>query len=96
MEERKAPETDQVLRQKVLENFFQDGKLKAMPVKRKKRLIVLEEILKRFECGRTYSEKEVNSIITEVFDDYCTVRREMVEARMLGRNQGGYWRPEAE
>jgi len=92
MEPEKTLEPDQVFRQKVLDSFFEDGKLKVMPVKRKKRLIVLEEIIKRFEYGRIYLEKEVNAIITGVFDDYCTVRREMVDERMMGRDQNGYWR----
>jgi len=29
-----------------------------------------------------------------IFDDYCTIRREMVDGGMLQRNQEGYWVPD--
>ena len=96
METDKPLENDQAFRQKVLETFFQDGRLKVMPVKRKKRLVVLDEIVERFAYDRVYSEKEVNEIITEIFDDYCTVRRELVDERMMGRDRDGYWRVKVE
>ena len=88
---------EQAFRQKVLDSFFENGKLKAMPVKRKKRLIVLEEILSRFEYDKVYKEKEVNAIIVDVFDDYCTIRREMIEERLMERSRDGdgYWRRKA-
>lgn len=45
------------------------------------------------EPGRFYSEKELNSIIMRYFDDYCTIRREMVDLGMMQRNQEAYWVP---
>lgn len=77
---------------KVIENFFEYGKLKNIPAQRKKRLIVLQEILKAFEVGKKYSEKEVNLIIANFHDDFCTLRREMIMERLLDRNQTEYWR----
>ena len=55
-------------RQKVLDSFFQYGKLKTIPAPRKKRLIILEEIAKRFEAGEQYPEREVNLLISEMHD----------------------------
>ncbi|HWT73969.1 MAG TPA: metalloregulator ArsR/SmtB family transcription factor [Mobilitalea sp.] len=77
---------------KVIENFFEYGKLKNIPAQRKKRLIVLKEILKEFEVGKKYSEKEVNLIIANFHDDFCTLRREMIIEKLLDRNQTEYWR----
>ena len=51
-------------RQKVLKAFYDYGKLRAIPVQRKKKLICYELIAKRFELGRVYEEKEVNEIIS--------------------------------
>lgn len=83
---------EQAYRQKVLDSFFSYGKLKSIPVQRKKRLIVLEEIVKHFEFDRVYKEKEVNVIIMDFFDDFCTIRRELIGEKMMDRNYDGYWR----
>lgn len=79
-------------RQKVLENFFYYGKLKSIPVQRKKRRIILEEIVKSFEFDRIYKEKEVNLIIADFFDDFCTIRREFIIEVLMKRDSEGYWR----
>lgn len=79
---------------KVIENFFEYGKLRNIPAQRKKRLIVLNEILKEFEIGKKYTEKEVNLIIANFHDDFCTIRREMISERMMDRNGMEYWRIE--
>jgi len=75
---------------KIVNAFFQYGKLKSIPVQEKKRKIVLEIIAKQFEYGKTYTEKEVNIIIADFHDDFATIRREMVELNILERNHGIY------
>ena len=82
---------EQQYREKVLENLFEYGKLKTIPVQRKKRRIVLEEIAKRFEPTRTYAEKEVNLIIADFHDDFCTLRRELIAEGIMEREAGVYW-----
>lgn len=62
-------------RQKVIDAFFEYGKLKAIPAQRKKERIVLEEIVKAFQPGKPYTEREVNIIIADYHDDFCTIRR---------------------
>ena len=44
------------------------------------------------EPGRRYAEAEVNEIIGRYHEDYCTLRRELIMARLLEREQGVYWR----
>ncbi len=77
-------------REKVLENLFEYGKLKTIPVQRKKRRIVLEKIAERFEPGRVYPEKEVNLIIADFHDDFCTLRRELIAEGIMERDRGEY------
>ena len=81
-------------RQKVIDAFFEYGKLKAIPTQRKKERIVLEEIARAFEYDRIYTEREVNIIIADFYDDFCTIRRDMIAEGRLGREAGGggYWR----
>lgn len=88
-------ERDRQYRQKVIDTFFEYGKLKAIPAQRKKRRIVLEEIAKDFETGKTYDEKEVNLIIAAYHDDFCTIRREMIVEGLLMRDHQTYWKIEA-
>ena len=84
---------DEAYRQKVLKAFFEYGKLRSIPAQKKKERIVLEEILKAFEKGRTYTEREVNIILADYFDDFCTLRRDMIGEGLLTRENGMYWRP---
>lgn len=83
---------EQEYRQKVLDAFFEYGKLKSIPAQRKKERIVLEEIIKAFEPGRIYSEREVNIIIADYNDDFCTIRRDMISEKLMNRDERGYWR----
>lgn len=83
---------DAQYRQKVIETFFAYGKLKAIPVQRKKERIVLEQMVQSFEYDRIYSEREVNIILADFYDDFCTIRRDMIGEHLLARDRNGYWR----
>lgn len=82
---------DEAYRQRVLESFFEYGKLKSIPAQRKKERIILEEIAKSFEPGRIYTEREVNIIIADFHDDFCTLRRDMISEKIMERENGSYW-----
>lgn len=83
---------DAEYRQKVIDTFFEYGKLKSIPTQRKKERIVLEVIAEAFEYGRIYTEREINIILADFHDDFCTLRRDMVGERLLDRDRNGYWR----
>lgn len=78
-------EREEMYRKKVIDSFFEYGKLKSIPSQRKKERIVLEEIAKSFEKNREYTEKEINLIIAEFNDDFCTIRRDMISEGILKR-----------
>lgn len=79
-------------RRKVLETFFRHGTLEKLPTQHKKRLIVLEQFAGRFEPERHYSEQEVTGLIMPLFDDYCTIRRLLVDEGLIRREGATYWR----
>lgn len=83
-------ERDEIYRKKVIDAFFEYGKLKSIPSQRKKERIVLEEIAKSFEPGREYTEREVNIIIADFNDDFCTIRRDMISEGILTRENMVY------
>ncbi len=85
-------ERDAKYRQRVIDTFFEYGKLKAIPAQRKKERIILEVIADAFEFDRIYTEREVNVIIADFHDDFCTIRRDMIGERLLARDKNGYWR----
>lgn len=87
---REQEERDNKYRKKILNSFFEYGKLKSIPAQRKKERIVLEEISKAFEHGKIYSEREVNIIIADFYDDFCTIRRDMISEMLLERDKNMY------
>ena len=95
-EKQRQAEREQAYRQKVIDSFFEYGKLKTIPVQQKKRRIILEEMLKRFERDRKYPEREVNLIIADFHDDFCTLRRDMISEKLMTRENNVYWRIDGE
>ena len=85
---------DEKYRKEVLSNFFKYGKLTHLPTQRKKREIVLSEIVKHFEPNRKYDETEVNEIIHAFHEDHCTIRRELIACGLMAREHETYWRTE--
>ena len=83
-------EREEKYRKKVISSFFEYGKLKSIPAQRKKERIVLEEIAKAFDSNRIYSEREINIIIADYHDDFCTIRRDMISENILVRENATY------
>lgn len=79
-------------RSKVISTFFPHGILEKLPAQHKKRLIVLERFAVGFQPGRRYTELEVTGLIRPLFDDYCTVRRLLVDEGLIRREGSTYWR----
>lgn len=78
---------------KILKDFFDGERLKEIPASRKKREVILKFLVDRFEHDRQYPEKEVNTIISKHHPDFATLRRELIGAHLLQRENGVYWRP---
>lgn len=81
---------------KILHSAFaslQPLKLKVLSPKEKKKIVILRKIAEQFEQGKTYSEKEVNSILSVIYDDYVSVRRYLIEYGFMKRTNDGkeYW-----
>lgn len=78
---------------RVLENFVDgSGRLLAIPVQRKKRMVVLRWLVEDFQPGRRYAEAEVNSILGRRHDDFWALRRHLVDEELMQRSKGVYWR----
>ena len=83
---------DEAYRKKVIDTFFEYGRLKAIPAQRKKERICLEEIVRALEPGKIYAEPELNEVLLQFHEDYCTLRRDMISEGLLTRDGGLYQR----
>ncbi|CQR71831.1 hypothetical protein SOV_06230 [Sporomusa ovata DSM 2662] len=81
---------------KILSTCFKQGlsgPLTLFPLKEKKRVAILRHLLTNFELGKTYTEKEVNSILQQFYPDYVLLRRYLIDYGFMDRTQDGssYW-----
>ncbi|WP_436562653.1 DUF2087 domain-containing protein [Kitasatospora sp. HPMI-4] len=79
----------------VLRSFVRDGHLTRLPVKRAKRLVVLEHVAAlSFQPRTGYTEPEVNEILRRWCEggesDHAGLRRDLVEEHILDRADGVY------
>ena len=78
---------------KVLRSFFDGHRLLSMPRPGVKRQIALEHIVSLFEPGARYTEVDVNLVLRQVWAaDVPALRRYLVDAQLLDRADGQYWR----
>jgi len=68
-------------------------RLKKIPAKQKKKLIVLRKIVEQLQAERVYTEKELNEVITVIYPDYAAIRRYLVDFGFMERRKDGgeYW-----
>jgi hypothetical protein len=81
--------------QKVLAAFLDaEGRLKAVPMKRKKFQVILRHALRLFEVDGEWSERELNERLKPLTEDVATIRRGFIDYGLMRRDKSGsrYWR----
>ena len=48
------------------------------------------EFVKKFQADKQYTEQEVNDIILEQYEDYCQVRRALIDEGIMKRKKQIY------
>lgn len=76
---------------RVLRTFVEDGRILKMPLAEGKRLVVLRWVLDQLE-DRRYREREISERLKAFFDDYATLRRELINHGLMKRENGVYWK----
>jgi len=80
----------------VLRTFVRGGRLVRFPAQGAKRRTVLEHVAQTFEPGRRYPESEVNAALRAWCEggeaDHISLRRYLIDAGLLSRDAGLYWR----
>ncbi|MHB1418385.1 MAG: DUF2087 domain-containing protein [Bacillota bacterium] len=82
--------------EKILTAHFKqglNGPLDSFPLKEKMRVAILRHLIKFFDTGKTYTEKEVNTVLKQFYDDYILLRRNLIEYGFMDRTKDGtsYW-----
>ncbi len=80
---------------KVINTFCDEsGRIKQFPAQQKKFEALLRYVARDFEAGVRYPEKQVNEMLARYSDDVASLRRGLIELRILARDSGGreYWR----
>lgn len=88
--------TTQDEERKILETMFSSLtplRLETFPAKEKKKIVVLRRICQEFTPERSYTEKEINSVLKEIYADFATIRRYLIEYGLMDRTRDGrsYW-----
>ncbi len=76
-------------RENILRAFFKEGKdgaLHSYPSQNKKKLVVLANLATQFESDKTYTELEINLKLKSRFEDFATLRRDLVEFSFFERS----------
>jgi hypothetical protein len=76
---------------RILRSFVEDGRIRKLPEAHGKRQVVLQWVVDQLEDKR-YKEREISAILERYFDDYATLRRELVNHRLMKREGGVYWK----
>jgi len=77
---------EEAYRKEVIHIYFYEydyGRLGSIPVQKKRKQIVLEEITSRFDLAKTYSESEINSRLAFYFEDFEKLKQELILNNLL-------------
>ncbi|MCP5100102.1 MAG: metalloregulator ArsR/SmtB family transcription factor [Chloroflexi bacterium] len=77
---------------KVRKAFIKDGRLIAIPSRQKKKLAILNWIVQKIERDRRYPEQELNQLLNNLHPDHASLRRYLVDFKLMQRERGIYWR----
>lgn len=77
--------------ERVLRTYFDEsGRLRSLPAQHKKRQVVLRRLAEAIEPDRVYSEPELNRVIRQFHDDVASIRRMLIEEKLVLRARDGH------
>ena len=79
---------------RVLRAFIANGRIQKIPEAHGKRHVVLQWVVDQLE-DRRYREREISERLKAIFDDYATLRRELINHQLMKRENGVYWKARA-
>ncbi len=78
------------MKEENISRFMKDGKITVLPKKQKNKMEIFEFIYAHLKNhSETYTEKELNEKIKELYDDFATMRRYLVDYKFVIRDDYG-------
>jgi len=89
-----AADAEETARRELAAHLNPDGSIHQIPHQAAKLRVILNYLINAFEVDKFYTEKEVNAILKRFNEDVSGLRRDLVDAGLLGRERDGsrYWR----
>ena len=81
---------------KILRTFVEDGRITQLPARRKKQFIIMKWVADHFAANVRYGEAELNEQLKQLHPDFASLRRYLIDHKLMAREQGIYWRIEPE
>lgn len=78
--------------QKVLNTFMENGRITQLPSRRKKQLVIMQWVVEQFEYDVRYPEAELNERLKEFNEDFASLRRYLIDYKLMAREKNVYWR----
>lgn len=83
--------------ERFLRTWVKNGRIVDIPAQEKKKQILVRWLAKQIDPNRRWTEKEFNTWLKAYNEDFATLRRYLVDAGYMAREDGIYWRtPENE
>ncbi|MBK8902002.1 MAG: metalloregulator ArsR/SmtB family transcription factor [Anaerolineaceae bacterium] len=78
--------------QKVLNTFMANGRITQIPSRRKKQLVIMQWVADQFAYDVRYPEAELNERLKEFNEDFASLRRYLIDYKLMAREKNVYWR----
>lgn len=81
---------------RIIKTYLKKGSNKCfreLPVRYEYKLIICKYIMKFIDADKFYTEKEINCLLKDIYYDYATLRRCLVDFSLICRHRDGslYW-----
>ena len=80
---------------KVQQSFLEAGRIKQIPARYKKQRVIIKWLAEQLEMDRRYPEAELNETLKRYHEDYASLRRYLIDHKLMEREKGVYWRTPA-
>jgi len=77
---------------KVLNTFVENGRITQLPARRKKQLVIMNWVVKHFDYDVRYPEAELNERLKQLNPDFASLRRYLIDHKLMARENNIYWR----
>jgi hypothetical protein len=78
--------------QKILSTFVENGRITQIPARRKKQFVIMKWVVEHFEYEMRYPEADLNEHLKALHHDFASLRRYLIDYKMMAREKNIYWR----